>query len=60
MGKTREDYDFLHWEETCRAAQQIYQQAGIKDPRQEIDMVECHGCFSLAELMCYEDMGFQQ
>jgi len=58
MGKTREDYDFLHWEETYRAAQQIYQQAGIKDPRKEINMVECHDCFSIAELMCYEDMGF--
>lgn len=59
-GKNREDYDFLHWEETYRASQQIYQQAGIKDPRKEIDIVECHDCFSIAELMCYEDMGFCQ
>ena len=57
-GKMMTTYDFVHWEETYRATQQVYQQAGIKDPRKEIDLVECHDCFSIAELMCYEAMGF--
>jgi len=58
MGKVRTDYDFSHWEETQRAAQQAYADAGIKDPRKEIGMCEVHDCFSIAELMCYEDLGF--
>jgi acetyl-CoA C-acetyltransferase len=57
-GKMMTDYDWVHWEETYRATQQVYQQADIKDPRKEIDLVECHDCFSIAELMCYEAMGF--
>jgi len=57
-GKMMTTYDWVHWEETYRATQQVYQQAGIKDPRKEIDLVECHDCFSIAELMCYEAMGF--
>ena len=58
MGKIRTDYDYTHWEETQRAARQAYADAGIKDPRQDIDMCEVHDCFSIAELMCYEDLGF--
>ena len=58
MGKVLTDYDWVHWEETQRAARQAYEQAGIKDPREELDMCEVHDCFSIAELMCYEDLGF--
>lgn len=57
-GKMMTDYDWVHWEETRRATIQVYEQAGIKDPRKEIDIVECHDCFSIAELMCYEAMQF--
>jgi len=57
-GKIRTDYDYTHWEETQRAAKQAYADAGIKDPRTDIDMCEVHDCFSIAELMCYEDLGF--
>jgi acetyl-CoA C-acetyltransferase len=35
-GKFRSDVDITFWDETWAAAQQAYQQAGIKDPRQEI------------------------
>jgi len=58
MGKVRTDYDFTHWEETVRAAKMAYADAGIKDPRESIDMCEVHDCFSIAELMTYEDLGF--
>jgi len=57
-GKITTRYDWAHWEETVRAAQQAYQDAGIKDPKKEIDMCEVHDCFSIAEVMCYEDLGF--
>lgn len=58
QGKIRQDYDFTHWEETERAAIQAYEQAGIKNPRKEIDMVECHDCFTIAELIAIESMHF--
>lgn len=48
-GKEDTRYDFTHWEETERAAKQAYEMAGIKDPRKELDMVELHDCFSIAE-----------
>ncbi|MFQ5825813.1 MAG: acetyl-CoA acetyltransferase [Dehalococcoidia bacterium] len=56
-GKFLTNYDFTWWNETERAAQQAYQQAGIKNPRQELDMVELHDCFSIAELIAIESLG---
>ncbi len=53
----RTDYDYTHWEETERAAKQAYEQAGIKNPRKELDVVECHDCFSIAELIACESLG---
>ena len=58
MGKVRTDYDYTHWEETIRASQQAYKDAGIKDPKKEIGMCEVHDCFSIAEMITYEDLGF--
>jgi acetyl-CoA C-acetyltransferase len=40
------------------AARQAYEQAGIKDPRKEISLAEVHDCFSITELINYEDLGF--
>jgi len=57
MGKVRTDYDYTHWEETQRAAKQAYTEAGVKDPRKEISMCEVHDCFSIAEMITYEDLG---
>jgi len=57
QGKIRTDYDWTHWEETERAARSIYAQAGIKNPRKEIDLIECHDCFSIAEVIAVESMG---
>jgi acetyl-CoA C-acetyltransferase len=39
------------------AAQRAYQEAGIKDPRKEVDMMEVHDCFSITELVVMEDLG---
>jgi acetyl-CoA acetyltransferase len=38
------------------ASQQAYTQAGIKAA--EVDVAEVHDCFTIAELMAYEDLGF--
>ena len=52
------NYDFTHVEETCRAGQAAYAEAGIKNPRQEISMAEVHDCFSITELVIMEDLQF--
>jgi len=52
------DFDFLAWKPTITAAQDAYAQAGITDPFKEIDIAQVHDCFSLTELLTYEDLGF--
>ena len=55
-GKEREDYDFTYWDATEAAARLAYEEAGIKHPRRELDMVENHDCFSIAELIATESL----
>jgi acetyl-CoA C-acetyltransferase len=38
------------------AAEDAYQMAGVK--AQDIDVAEVHDCFTIAEIMAYEDLGF--
>src|SRR6266700_4114744 len=52
------DFDFLRWKPTVYAARQAYEQAGIANPRKEIDLAQVHDCFTLTELLAYEDLGF--
>jgi acetyl-CoA C-acetyltransferase len=33
-----------------------FKEAGIKNPREEISMMEVHDCFSITELTVYEDL----
>jgi len=51
------DYDYAHVETTYRAGIAAYREAGIKNPREEISMMETHDCFSINELTQYEDLG---
>jgi acetyl-CoA C-acetyltransferase len=51
------DWDYSHIIPTRRAAPKAYQEAGIKNPREEISMMETHDCFSISELTEYEDLG---
>ena len=50
--------DFLSWKPTGWAAEQVYAQAGISSPFDEIDVAQLHDCFTLTELLSYEDLGF--
>jgi acetyl-CoA C-acetyltransferase len=50
--------DFLSWKPTAMAAQDVYAQAGITDPRKQIQVAKVHDCFTLTELLSYEDLGF--
>jgi acetyl-CoA C-acetyltransferase len=50
--------DFLSWKPTAWAAEEVYAMAGIGDPAREIDIAQVHDCFTLTELLSYEDLGF--
>ncbi len=56
----RPGFDYLGFECTRRAAQQAYAQAGITDPRTQIHLAEVHDCFTITELVDYEDLGFSK
>ncbi len=45
-----------HFITTSKAAAAAYKEAGIEDPRKEISMMELHDCFSITELVTYEDV----
>ena len=49
--------DFLSWKPTGWAASDVYAQAGITKPFDEIDVAQVHDCFTLTELLTYEDLG---
>jgi acetyl-CoA C-acetyltransferase len=52
------EFSFLSFKPTQEAARMAYQQAGIKSPRLEIDIAEVHDCFTITEIINYEDLGF--
>jgi acetyl-CoA C-acetyltransferase len=47
---------FVGFDATVRAAQQAYKMAGIGP--QDIDVAEVHDCFTITEIVDYEDLGF--
>lgn len=53
-------FDFLRWKPTVYAAQDAYRQAGIANPGKEIHLAQVHDCFTLTELLTYEDLGFAE
>jgi acetyl-CoA C-acetyltransferase len=50
------DWDCDHFITTSACSGRAYDEAGIKDPRKEISMMELHDCFSITELVTYEDL----
>ncbi|MBM3156973.1 MAG: acetyl-CoA acetyltransferase [Chloroflexi bacterium] len=58
QGVMASDYDFIHIDEIVRAGKQAYAEAGIKNPRQEVDLAEVHDCFTITEALICEDLGF--
>ena len=57
-GKEDVDFKYDRCPETIIAGQQAYAQAGITNPREEISMAQLHDCFTIAELLEYEALGF--
>jgi len=49
-------WDGSYFATTRVASKRAYQEAGVKDPRTEIDLLEVHDCFSVTELVTVEDL----
>ena len=50
------DWDGSYFKTTRIAAAKAYQEAGIRDPRTELSLIEAHDCFSVTELVTMEDL----
>jgi len=53
-------WDGHHFLTTNKCSTKVYQEAGITDPKEEISMMELHDCFSITELVTYEDLHISQ
>lgn len=51
-----DNWDGASFVTTRRAADRAYIEAGIKNPREEIGMMEVHDCFSITEFVTMEDL----
>jgi acetyl-CoA C-acetyltransferase len=52
-----QSWSFTSFRSTREAAQAAYRMAGVTDPAREIDVAECHDCFTITEIINYEDLG---
>ena len=51
------NFDFLGWKPTQAAAADAYAMAGIANPEKELDVIQLHDCFTMTEMLTYEDLG---
>jgi acetyl-CoA C-acetyltransferase len=51
------EWDGSYVHNTREASKRAYKEAGITDPRSQIDVTEVHDCFSVTELVTMEDLG---
>ncbi|HNY64273.1 MAG TPA: acetyl-CoA acetyltransferase [Deltaproteobacteria bacterium] len=49
-------WDGAHFVSTTKASRDAYREAGIRNPREEISMMEVHDCFSITEVVTMEDL----
>ncbi len=49
-------WDGTHVETTRQAGRRAYAEAGVETPRDEISLLELHDCFSITELVTFEDL----
>jgi acetyl-CoA acetyltransferase len=55
-GTYRDDLDITKFEPTIGAAKKAYERAGIGP--EDVSFAEVHDCFTIAEILHYEDLGF--
>jgi acetyl-CoA C-acetyltransferase len=53
-------WSFTSFRATREAAKAAYRMAGVTDPRKEIKVAECHDCFTITEIVNYEDLGLAE
>ena len=51
------NFSFLGFRATQEASRIAYAQAGIRNPLKDLDVVQCHDCFTITEIINYEDLG---
>lgn len=51
-----DQWDGSYVRTTRTAAKRAYAEAGVKNPREELDLMEVHDCFSITELVTMEDL----
>jgi acetyl-CoA C-acetyltransferase len=56
MESATSGWDGSHVRTTRAAAKRAYAEAGITDPRKQLDLMEVHDCFSITELVTMEDL----
>lgn len=57
-GTILQSYDWSHMEENYRTSKVAYAEAGITNPLKELSVAEVHDCFSIHEMIIYEDFGW--
>ena len=50
------NWDGTYFVTTSIASERAYEEAGIKNPREELSLMEVHDCFSITELVTMEDL----
>jgi acetyl-CoA C-acetyltransferase len=55
---TRPGFSWTSFDALRTSSSKAYDMAGIKNPRAEIDVAEVHDCFTITEMLIYEDFGF--
>jgi len=51
-------YNFTSFPATVKASEMAYKEAGITNPRTQIDLAEVHDCFTITELLNCQDLKF--
>ena len=55
-GIGHQSWDGVHLESTRVSGVKAYEEAGIKNPREELSLMEVHDCFSISELITCESL----
>lgn len=58
LPQSRPGFSWTSFDALKTSSSKAYKMAGIKNPRTEIDVAEVHDCFTITEMLIYEDFGF--
>lgn len=54
----RPGFSWTSFNSLVKSSSEAYKMAGITNPREELDLAEVHDCFTVTEMLIYEDFGF--